>query len=176
MTKQKLKIIARNAAFSKLLEMQSSHKKVKQIEYRTLEVQPYLTSDLLSQKQVQTLTAIRSHCLKGIKENFPKMQQLSEHCPLKCGNKEAQYKDTQEHLLQCQGLGGESVMKLSDMYSQNIVSQANLAKLTFKLKRKREQILEDQEESLQCLPGASFLDPSIQLQQQIGAASICSSR
>ena len=100
------------------------------------------------------------------------MQQLSEHCPLKCGNKEAQYKDTQEHLLQCQGLGGESLMKLSDMYSQNIVNEAKIAKLTYKLKRKREQILEDEEESLQCLPGASFLDPSIQLQKQIGAASI----
>ena len=126
MTKQKLKIIARNAAFSKLLELQSSHKKVKQIEYRTLEVQPYLTSDLLSQKQVQTLTDIRSHCLKGIRANFPKRQQLSEHRPLKCGNTEAQYKDTQERFLQCQGLGGESVMKLSDMYSQNIVSQAKI--------------------------------------------------
>ena len=62
--------IARNAAFNQLLEKQSSHKKIKHIAYKTLEVQQYLKSDLLTQKHVQTLNTIRSHCLKGIKEIF----------------------------------------------------------------------------------------------------------
>ena len=64
-----------------------------------MEVQQYLKSDLLTQKQ--TLTAIRSHCLKGIKPNFKKKlkKKLSEHCPLKCGSEESHLQDTQEYLL-----------------------------------------------------------------------------
>ena len=155
-----------------LLEKQSSHKKIKHIAYKTLEVQQYLKSDLLTQKHVQTLNAIRSRCLKGIKENFSRMQQLSEHCPLKCSREESQFQDTQEHLLHCKVLGGESLMNLCSMYSQDISEQAEIARLIYTLKRKRDQILEDQEDSLHRLPGASFLDPSIQLHQQMGAASI----
>ena len=82
MTKQKLKIIATNAAFSQLLEKQSSHKKVKHISYPNLEVQQYLKSSLLTQNEMKTLTALRSHCLKRIKLNFPKMYKMSKHCPL----------------------------------------------------------------------------------------------
>ena len=48
MTKQKLKIIARNAAFIQLLQQQSSHKKVKHIPYETSEIQPYLKSALFT--------------------------------------------------------------------------------------------------------------------------------
>ena len=73
MTKQKLKIIARNAAFIQLLQHQSSHKKVKHIPYKTLEIQPYLKRALFTQKDVKIRTALRSHCLKGIKMNYQKM-------------------------------------------------------------------------------------------------------
>ena len=52
MTKQKLKIIAWNAAFNQLLEKQRNHKKIKHSAYRTLEVQQYLKSDLLTQKNM----------------------------------------------------------------------------------------------------------------------------
>jgi hypothetical protein len=62
------------------------------------------------------------------------------------------------------------------MYSEDVVEQAKIAKLTLKLKRKREHILEELENSLQRLPGALFLDPSIQLHQQMGAASIVFTR
>ena len=173
MTKQKLKIIARNAAFIQLLQQQSSHKKVKHIPYKTLEIQPYLKSALFTQKDVKILTALRSHCLKGIKMNFQKMHKLSISCPLKCSTEEAQVEDTQEHLITCKKLNGESETNISNMYSVNLLEQAQVAKIIGKQLRKREQILEDQEDSLHSLPGASFLDPSIQLQQQKGAASSC---
>ena len=42
MTKEKLKKLAMNAAFRQLLNQQSEHKKVKQIKYMTLTLQPYL--------------------------------------------------------------------------------------------------------------------------------------
>ena len=48
--KQKLKIIAANAAFNKSLEKQSTPKKLKQIASTTLEVQLYLKIYFLTQK------------------------------------------------------------------------------------------------------------------------------
>ena len=79
-------------------------------------------------------------------------------------------------MLQCKVLGDESNINMSCMYSKDVVEQAKIAKLTLKLKRKREYILEELENSLQRLPGALFLDPSIQLHQQMGAASIVITR
>jgi hypothetical protein len=85
MTKKRLKLIAQNVAFNQLLLKQSSHKKVNHIIYKTFETQPYLKSSILTKVETKTLTAIQSHCLHGIKQNFPKMQKLSEYYPLKCG-------------------------------------------------------------------------------------------
>ena len=76
-------------------------------------------------------------------------------------------------MLTCEKLDGESETNISNMYSVNLIEQAQVAKILGKLLRKREQILENQEDSLHSLPGASFLDPSIQLQQQKGAVSSC---
>ncbi len=42
LTKEKLKKLARNAASRQLPNQQSEHKKVKQIKYVTLTLQPYL--------------------------------------------------------------------------------------------------------------------------------------
>ena len=125
---------------------------------------------------MKTLTTLRSHCLKGIKLNFPKMYKMSKHCPLNCDNKEAQCEDTQTHMLKCKKLDGETKVNIDNMYSVNVMEQAKIAKVFTKLKKKREQILEDLDKSLQCLPGALFLDPSIQLHQQKGAASILISK
>ena len=173
MKTQKLKSIARNAAFTQLLQQQSNHKKVKHITYKTLEIQPYLKSPIFTQYEVKILTALRSHCLKGIKMNFKKMHKVSTNCPLKCETEEAQAEDTQEHLINCKKLDGGLEINISNIYSVNLSEQAQIAKIMCKLKRKRDKILEDQEDSLRCLPGASILDPSIQLQQQKGAASSC---
>ena len=68
-------------------------------------------------KETPTLTAIRSHCLHGIKESLTKMQKLSEYCPLKCGIGEAQQKDAQEHFLKCKVLGDQIDIDMSSMYS-----------------------------------------------------------
>ena len=63
-----LKTLAINAAFQELKEKLNSHKKVKHLDYKTLEIQPYLKSDGLSEDVRKTLTALRSHCLKGIQK------------------------------------------------------------------------------------------------------------
>ena len=60
MSKKKLKITANSAAFTQLKELQKSHNKVKHIQYDTLEIQPYLKSNLFTSKEACMLTALRS--------------------------------------------------------------------------------------------------------------------
>ena len=72
MTKSVLKSNAKDAAFKYLKEIQCSHKKVKHIISKSFKTQPYLVRDLFTQSEAETLTALRSQCLKSIKHKFPK--------------------------------------------------------------------------------------------------------
>ena len=51
MNKNKLKTCVKSAAFSQLLELQKSHKKIKLIVYPDLKLQPYLASKLHQTKR-----------------------------------------------------------------------------------------------------------------------------
>ena len=75
---------------------------------------------LLTKKETTTITAIRSHCLQGIQEHFPKMQNFSEYCPLKSAIGEQQQKYTQEQLLKCKVLGDQIDINMSSMYSKDV--------------------------------------------------------
>ena len=66
MTKSILKSHAKDAAFKHLKEIQCSHKKVKHIISKSFKTQPYFVRDLFSQSEAETLTALRSQCLRGI--------------------------------------------------------------------------------------------------------------
>ena len=135
MTKSLLKSHAKDAAFEKLKEIQCSHKKVKHIVYTSLKTQPYLKSDLFTQSEVETLTALRSHCLRGIKDNFPKMFERTLNCPLNCDH--INQEDNQEHVLNCKILTKEKLTDISYIYSDDIEKQAEVARTFTKLMRKR---------------------------------------
>ena len=165
-----MKSLAINAAFQELKEKLNNHKKVKHLDYKTLEIQPYLVSDGLSEEGKKTLTALRSHCLKGIRHNFPKMYKMSLKCPLEC-NKEAPQDDTQEHILSCTKLSKGTQMNMDLIVDQHSEEQAKVAILVSSLLRKRLKLLEDQEDSSTSLPGASFLDHNSQQQLQLGVAA-----
>ena len=169
-TKLNLKTLAINAAFQELQGKLNSHKKVKYLEYKTLEVQPYLISDMFSDEDRKTLTALRSHCVKSIRHNFTKMYKKSLKCPLQC-NHEAPQEDTQEHILSCSKLSKGTQINIDCIVSQNIEEQANIAKLVSTLLRKRLKLLEDQDDSTTSLPGALFLDHNSQQQLQLGVAA-----
>ena len=158
-SKLKLKTIAKSVAFKVLLETQSTHKKVKHINYPTLNIQPYLTSDLVSQDNAKTLTALRSQCVKGVRHNFTKMYKKSLKCPLQC-NLETPQEDTQEHILICGKLSQGKQMNLNDIFASNVQLQAKLAKIISPLLRRRKQLLEDQEDP-SCVPGASLPGPGL---------------
>ena len=73
MSKDKIKILARTAAFKDLLQRKDNHMKVKHNMYDKWEIQPYLKSDIFTEKETHTLTALRSQCTRGIKTNFKKI-------------------------------------------------------------------------------------------------------
>ena len=170
MSKTKLKNHIRNVAFQELLQQQSTHKKVKTIVYKELKVQPYLQSELLTTKEKNMLTALRSHSVRGIRHNFSKMYKKALFCPLKCESETFQKDDTQSHILTCKALSAGVQQPLTDIYSEDIVKQAKVAKVVCKLMRKRDKLQEDCETN--CLPGASFLDLFSRLQQLLGVATV----
>ena len=139
MSKDKIKILARTAAFKDLLQQKDNHKKVKHNMYDKWEIQPYLKSDIFTEKETHTLTALRSQCTRGIKTNFKKMFKCDK-CPLKCdpGN---QIIDTPEHILTCSVLGNTSTVKIEDMHG-SLENQHGLARIYLNLMTKRKTILE----------------------------------
>ena len=166
-TKQKLKTLATNAAFGKLKEKLESLKKVRHLIYKSLEIQPYLLSDILSQDDRKTLTALRSQCVKGIRHNFSKMYKMSLKCPLLC-NDESPQEDTQDHILKCTKLSKGTQMNINKIYDDDLQVQANVVKAISMLLKTRHRLIEEQEDLNHSLPGALFLDQT--LQQQLGVS------
>ena len=124
--------------------MQSTHTKVKNIKYEQFKMQSYLCSNRLSQGEIQTLTAFRSQCTRGISMNFRKMYKNLE-CPLKCSV--LNHPDNQNHILQCNKLNplGQKVQYTQICGTQD--EQEQVAKVLQKLVRKQNQILEITEDN-----------------------------
>ena len=92
-----VKTSVRNAAFKKLQALKESHSKVEHNQYDNLNhPQVYLTSETITNQQCSILFALRSHSLRGIRENFKKMYLQNTLCPL-C----ERFSDSQLHILQC---------------------------------------------------------------------------
>ena len=110
LSKMKLKKMLRRSAeklcFYELCQNASTSSKTKMLRYDGLRMHDYLKSGLLSPEDMGIVVALRSKCLKGIRENFKGMNKVCQHCPLQC-SEETQALDTQEHLLECPTLGGE---------------------------------------------------------------------
>ena len=61
--------------------------------------QGYITSESMTNRQISILFALRSHSLRGIRENFKKMYLENTLCPI-C----ERFSDSQYHTLRCQVL------------------------------------------------------------------------
>ena len=66
--KDHIKSRIREAAFKNLTTIQATHEKVRDIKYDKLEIQAYMLSP--SFEEVETLAALRSHSIRGIKKKF----------------------------------------------------------------------------------------------------------
>ena len=96
--KQRIK----NAAFEYLIRKQESHSKVKDIQYKKLEIQTYITSPLFSNSEVSLLFALRSRyidCKANFRNKYSKDNLLCQIC--------AKSEETQIHIFQCEILNSK---------------------------------------------------------------------
>ena len=151
----------KEAAFEELKRKQMSHSKVNEITYEKLEKQPYLTSALFSNDDVEILSNLRSHTTRGIRSNFSQLYKNNTNCPLKCWSpEESPLKDTQEHLMVCQKIEintnnvSKEKIKYHDIYG-NVNKQKEIVTLY-------KQLLDERNIQMEALlpVGEQTLDPS----------------
>jgi hypothetical protein len=154
--KKEIKIAIQDKAFKELAELKCTKSKLKDLDYIKLEVQEYLKNDSeLTIKEVNTMFALRSKCVKGIRTNFKKLFK-STKCPLNCADENTP-EDTQEHIFKCEELEhSHEEFRLEDLNANSAERKAYLKEFN-KLMKAREKRLEQLEPS--SLPGA-ILDQS----------------
>ena len=87
--KKEIKQLIDKAAFSYFIELKNTHKKIKDIHYEALKIQPYLQSKLLNIKEKELLYSLRSHCHQS-KFNFKKLFKNNINCRFGCKETEDQ--------------------------------------------------------------------------------------
>ena len=158
------------AAFKSLKDIQKTHIKVKHIIYEKFEMQQYLMSPLISNKEAEVLTALRSHTVRGIKDNFHSHNKNNIQCEL-CTTGI----DNQEHCMKCPKLAASMDPTMSHIQYNHIYGsiseQKEIANMYLKLLQVREELLTDQddqdqedldddEDDIICPPGAFNTGPS----------------
>ena len=87
--KKKIKMLVKKAALKYLNKEKDGHKKVKNIDYNSLNIQPYLTSKLFTREERNLMYSLRSNCHPA-KNNFKRMNKNNLLCSLGCQNIEDQ--------------------------------------------------------------------------------------
>ena len=93
--KEEIKEKMAKAAFEYLENKKKQHSKVKNIIYTKLQTEPYITSPIFKNTEVNLLHALRSRMV-NVKANFPSKYQNDLNCPLCETNV-----DDQSHILDC---------------------------------------------------------------------------
>ena len=168
--KKEIKCKIRDAAFEYLTHKQETHDKVKDIVYEKLETKKYITSAIITTKEAEMITAIRSQTIRGIRNNFHTFYKNDLQCRLCMTNL-----DTQEHCMSCPKIL-EKIPNLKShikyMHAFGIVEeQKELAQLFIHLLGVREEMLQDLDDQEQendyddedindiCLPVADNTGP-----------------
>ena len=133
-------------AFKELKITQLEHTKVRNIEYKKYEIQDYLVSGELSNREANMIAAIRANCVRGVRCNFRK-QYRSTECPLECGQE-----DSQQHILSCRLLGNTVNASMDQLHEGN-AEMKHLAKEYVKRMYKRVHLMEEKEKEMP--PGAT---------------------
>ena len=141
--KTEVKALISKKALEYLSQKQADHTKTKDIMYTELKTQGYIISSLFSNEEVSILFSLRSKMIKT-KANFPSNQQ-NLLCPL-C----QKHTDEQKHIMHCDIITEQFTSKYasrntctySDIFSEDINKQKEVAYLFVKLLEIREMILE----------------------------------
>ena len=82
----------RDQVFIDLKELQKTHSKVKEIQYKTFKLQEYMSTPKLTNQEVSLLFTLRTRTLRNVSNNFGQ----KKNCVLGCSTIE-----NQEHWIVC---------------------------------------------------------------------------
>ena len=122
--KRKVKEACQNFSFKKLLSMKEKHKKGSNLQFKTLEISSYLTTNKLNVREAKLLFKIRSRML-DVRNNYkgkymPQCRNgLTETEVLICQLCKGE-SDTQEHVLLCPQLLHTRDTNYGDLFSDNL--------------------------------------------------------
>ena len=141
--KKYVKDKVQKAAFMYLQDKKITHSKIKDIEYKKLELQPYLLCENLANEEINTLFALRSKMV-SVKKNFSRQFEYNLLCKLGCNSE-----DIQEHLLDCMyiidKLDDKTILAEAehlDIFG-NVSQQCDIVKIYCEILKIRESLLTD---------------------------------
>ena len=130
-----------------LKDKQTKHSKIKYIQYTHLKAQEYMTSRHMTNSMVETISALKSSIVRGVRANFVSSA-VRTQCPLQCRDTA---EDTQSHLLECPVLLARLTVeeeqardetKYDDLYG-DLQQQRRVATVMERLLEVREEELEE---------------------------------
>ena len=144
--KKKVKHAASEAAFKWLNGKKAELKKMKDIQYKKLEIQDYLLSPSLSTHQTKFLLQLRSRMLP-LRTNYHKMYK-DDNCPLcSLSGQGERFSDSQQHLLSCNVLSSDTDineidLRYSDIFGSDVNKQSKMTILLSNKYKKRKHLEE----------------------------------
>ena len=160
MSKKQFKIFVkkkiREAAFKYLMFAKEDKSKIKDLKYRKLESQKYLSSKLFSNYEVELLSKLRSRNL-DLKSNFKTKFTFNNVTDLKCSLNGCDEVEDQPHIMKCKQIldNLDQTYEVSDICYEDIFSkskkQNRVTKLYVALLDVRSKLLQKQQELQQQL-------------------------
>ena len=137
----------KDTAFKRLKYLQSKHSKIRSIKYDELRCQPYMTSSIFTNEEVNLLHSLRSRSIQ-CKVNFRGLHGDDLSCPLCTDGSQ----DDQPHILTCNVLRrllksdnvANSEVKYDDIFGK-IKQQKEVTVLFGKLLKIRKQLIDEQQ-------------------------------
>ena len=142
-----MKKAASNEAFKWLNGEKLKLKKIQEIKYENLEMQPYLSNPLVSIQPLMFLFHLNSRMV-FVRANYHHMYK-DEICQLCCQLPGQQSRDTQQHLMECRTLNSETELgqvglDYEQIFSNNLQKQASVTLLMESKFKKRNKIESEQ--------------------------------
>ena len=135
-------------AFNYLLAQKNKHTKINEVDYVTLEIQPYMKNKYFTNKEVSLLYSLRSKCYQA-KANFKNMHSNNLLCTFGCNVLE----DQRHIFTECQSLLLNIILPENTHYIHifgDVVKQKEVIKLFLEIEDVRRTKLDN------LLPGGDY--------------------
>jgi hypothetical protein len=134
--RKKINELIKIAAFKELTEMKNSKSKIKDVNYETFSIQPYLKCSKFNNCERKLLYSLRSR-MHPAKNNFKKLHSPNLKCSLGCNSDE-----DQRHIFgQCEVLKSHFYNNLYDYIFQDSTKQKEALSVFIILEERRKELL-----------------------------------